>query len=264
MKYVVAAFLALVAALIAGGAPTARGETITIAAAVSLKDALSDVAVRYKAETGDSVEFTFGSSGQLANQVLNGAPVDLFVSAANKQVDDLAKAGAIVGSSRRVVAGNSLVLVVPAECESAPTSLRALTAPVVTRVAVGEPGSVPAGQYAREALERAGVWGGIRDKLVLGTNVRQVLDYVERGEVSAGIVYATDAKQAGAEVRVACAIDPRDHGPIVYPAAIVKASAKRAAARRFLDYLSSEAGQSRLKKYGFSPPPVGSSAPSPQ
>jgi len=264
MKCVLAAFFVLVAALTAGGAPSARGEAITVAAAVSLKEALSDVAVRYKAETGEGVEFTFGSSGQLANQVLNGAPVDLFVSAANRQVDDLDKAGAIVDSSRRVVAGNSLVLVVPAGSDKAPTSLGALTTPAVTRVAVGEPGSVPAGQYAREALERAGVWAAVRDKLVLGTNVRQVLDYVERGEVSAGIVYATDAKQAGAKVRVACVIDPRDHGPIVYPAAIVKASAKRAAARLFLDYLTSEAGQSCLKKHGFSPPPVESSAPPPQ
>jgi molybdate transport system substrate-binding protein len=114
---------------------------------------------------------------------------------------------------------------------------------------------VPAGQYAEQALTRAGVADALRDKLVLGSNVRQVLDYVERGEVSAGLVYATDARAAGDKVRVACAVDPADHEPIVYPAAIVKASAKRPAAARFLAYVKSEKGRAQLKEFGFAPPP---------
>jgi len=234
----------------------ACAETITVAVAISLKDALSKLAAQYQAATGERVEFTFGSSGQLATQIANGAPIDLFISAASKQVDDLAKAGVIDDKTRRVIAGNALVLIVPPDSKSPPESLKALVRGEVTRIAVGEPRSVPAGQYAAQALRAAGVADVIKEKLVLGTNVRQVLDYVQRGEVSAGLVYATDAKIAGEKARVTCAVDGGDHEPIVYPAVAVKASAKQAAAMRFLDFLASEKGQAGLKEFGFTSPPA--------
>lgn len=252
---------ALAFALACAVTSAAFAQTITVAAAISLKDALTKVAERYKTDTGETVELTFGSSGQLANQILNGAPVDLFISAANKQVDDLSKAGAADNATRKVVAGNSLVLIVPPESKSPPDSIKALAEAGITRIAVGEPKSVPAGQYAQQALKHAGVADAVKDKLVFGTNVRQVLDYVERGEVSAGIVYATDAKVAEGKVRVACTVDASGHEPIVYPAVLVKASAKRAAATRFLDYVLSEKGQSALKDFGFSPPPKPTNQP---
>src|SRR5258708_5578290 len=128
----------------------AFAETITVAAAISLKDALTKVAERYKTDTGETVELTFGSSGQLASQILNGAPVDLFISAANKQVDDVSKAGAVDDTTRKVIAGNALVLIVPPESKSPPDSIKALTGAGITRIAVGEPKSVPAGQYAQQ------------------------------------------------------------------------------------------------------------------
>jgi molybdate transport system substrate-binding protein len=236
-------------------AAPAFAETIHVAAAISLKEALAKVAEQYKADTGEVVEFTLGSSGQLKSQIENGAPVDLFISAANQQVDDLVKAGVVDDAGRKVIAGNSLVLIVPAESKVPLDSLKGLTAAGVTRIAIGEPKSVPAGRYAEQALKRAGVAEGVKEKLVLGTNVRQVLDYVERGEVSAGLVYATDAKAAGEKVRVICTVDAADHEPIVYPAAIVKSSTRRAAAGKFLDYLLSEKGQARLKDFGFASPP---------
>lgn len=236
-----------------------EAETITVAAAISLKDALTNAAKQYKADSGDEVEFSFASSGQLANQILNGAPVDLFISAANKQVDELSKAGTIDDASRKVVAGNSLVLIVPVDSKSPPDSLKALTGNGIAKIAIGEPRTVPAGQYAQEALKHAGVMEAIKEKLILGANVRQVLDYVQRGEVSAGLVYATDAKIAGDKVRVAATVDSAEHEPIVYPAAIVKASKKAVAAKKFLDFLLSEKGQAALKEFGFSPPPKGKS-----
>jgi molybdate transport system substrate-binding protein len=242
----------LLACIISSGA---FAETITVAAAISLKDALSKVAEQYKAETGDAVEFALGSSGQLANQILNGAPIDLFVSAANKQVDDLVKPGMVDDASRKVIASNSLVLIAPPEDPSPPRSIKALAEAGVTKIAVGDPKSVPAGQYAQQAIKYAGIVEAVKEKLVLGTNVRQVLDYVERGEVSAGIVYATDAKVAGEKVRVTCTIDAGDHEAIVYPAVLVKASSKQAAAARFLAYLLSDKGQAALKEFGFAPPP---------
>ena len=251
---------ALAFALVLVVASAAAAETITVAAAISLKDALAKAAERYRADTGESVELTVGSSGQLASQIANGAPVDLFLSAANKQVDELIKQGVLDEATRKVVAGNALVLVVPADAKSPPASLKELAQGATGKVAIGEPRSVPAGQYAEQALKSAGVAEALKDRLVLGTNVRQVLDYVERGEVSAGLVYATDvvgagAKAGGAKVRVACEIAAGEHEPIVYPAAVVKASRRRAAAAKFLDYLASEKGQACLKEFGFTPPP---------
>src|SRR5207237_2691665 len=134
---------------------------------------------------------------------------------------------------------------------SAPSSFEGLKETAVTRIAIGEPTTVPAGQYAMQALTAMKLADVVRSRLVYGSNVRQVLDYVERGEVAAGIVYATDAKAAGENVRVTCTIDAADHEPIVYPAVLVKASSRRAAAARFLAYLLSDKGQARLKQFCF-------------
>ena len=230
-------------------------ETITVAAAISLKDALTKVSEQYKVETGDSVELNWGSSGQLATQILNGAPVDLFISAAEKQIKDLSKAGVLVETTRSIVATNSLVVIVPSESNASPDSVKALADRQVTRIAIGQPESVPAGRYAEQAFAHAGITKEVRDKLILGTNVRQVLDYVERGEVSAGLVYATDAKLAGDKIRLTCTVDAGEHEPIVYPAVVVKTSAKQEAAARFLKYLLSKKGQACLREFGFAPPP---------
>lgn len=239
-------------------ASAAFADSITVAAAISLKDALAKVAAQYQSDTGQVVEFSFGSSGQLAGQIESGAPVDLFISAGNKQVDDLAKAGVVDKATRKVVAGNALVLIVPVDSKSPPNSLAALVDADVMRIAIGEPQSVPAGQYAQQAFAHAGVAEAVKDKLVFGTNVRQVLDYVERGEVSAGLVYATDAKVSGDNVRVTCTVDDAEHDPIVYPAVLVSTSKKQPAAGKFVEYLLSDKGQAKLREFGFAPPPQNS------
>ena len=188
-------------------------EPIRVGAAISLKEALTRSADAFTKDTGVAVEMTFGSSGQILGQIRNGAPIDLFISAAHKQIDDLEKEGLAEPKTRRVIAGNVLVLIVPADADerSAPRSVADLAKPSVKRIAIGEPKTVPAGQYATQALQitRARIAGP--RPADLGTNVRQVLDYVERGEVDAGIVYATDAggRRQGPRRRVDRAATPR-------------------------------------------------------
>jgi molybdate transport system substrate-binding protein len=185
-------------------------------------------------------------------QVGNGAPIDAFISAADKQVDALIEKGHLDKATRRVVAGNRLVLIVPADAKSAPALFKDLADAKHRRVAVGEPKTVPAGQCATQVLEKLGVADALAGRLVYGANVRQVLDYVTRGEVAAGIVYATDAKAAGDDkVRVVATADPEMHDPIVYPAAVVTKSGKRQAAARFLDFLGGDTARQILEDRGF-------------
>ncbi len=235
-------------------AAVSLADTVNVAAAISMKGALSKVAEQYKAETGVDVAFTFGASGQLMAQIQNGATVDLFISAAAKQADDLVKAGVADAKSQKIIATNSLVLVTPKAGKAAPKSLQDLADSAITKIAIGEPKSVPAGQYAEQAMKSANVYDAVKNKLVYGMNVRQVLDYVERGDVSAGLVYATDAHLSGDKVQIAFTVDASTHDPIVYPAVIITATKQRAAAEKFLDYLTSEKGQKVLAGFGFAPP----------
>ena len=243
--------LLLALCLLASWAPRAASDELRVGAAASLQDALRRIAAGYEKQTGSKVLFHFGSSGQVMSQVRNGAPIDVFISAAERQVDELEREGLVVGRTRRVVAGNRVVLVVPAAAKDAPGDFAALASPSVKRVAVGEPKTVPAGHYAAQVLAHAGVAESLRGRLVYGANVRQVLGYVERGEVAAGIVYATDAKAAGDKVRVAAVADAAAHDRVVYPAVVVAASKRREAAVRFLDYLGSEHARAVLADSGF-------------
>jgi molybdate transport system substrate-binding protein len=238
--------LTLVVALLCG-ASSVRADELRVAAAVSLKEAMQDIAADFNKETGHEVKFAFGASGQLLEQIRAGAPVDAFVSAAPQQVDALEKDGLIREGTRRVVARNKLVLIVPHDAANAVDSFESLAK--ANRIAIGEPKSVPAGQYAQQVFAKLKL--DLKGKLVFGTNVRHVLDYVEKSEVDAGVVYATDAKQAGEKVRVVATAPKDSHDPIVYPAVVVKASAKPELAKQFVAYLSSDAAKKRLTERGF-------------
>lgn len=229
---------------------SASAETIRVGAAISLKDAFGEIAKQYETATGDHVEFVFGSSGQIMAQIKSGADMDGFVSAANKQVDDLAKEKLVDLATRRVVVSNALVLVVPADAKDAPTSFEGLTSTV--KVAIGEPKTVPAGQYAQQVFTSLKLTDALANKLVYGTNVRQVLTYVERGEVSAGVVYASDAKESGEKVRVVATADEKSHEPIVYPGVVVSTSKKQDATKKFLDYLGEAQAKAVFQAKGFS------------
>lgn len=250
----------LVAAVVLLAQALAAADVVRVAAAISMKDALADVAKSYEAATGDTVEFTLGSSGQLMSQIRNGADVDVFVSAAAKQMDELAKEKLIDATTRRDVAGNALVLIAPRMSPYTPVTSFADLAKAA-RIAIGEPKSVPAGAYAEQTLRSLKLDAAVANKIVYGTNVRQVLSYIERGDVAAGLVYATDARESGDKV-VVIAIAPADsHEPIVYPAAIVANTKNRLNAERFLTFLVAPQAQAALAARGFAPAPSATTRP---
>lgn len=242
-------------------------EEIRVAAAISLREAFEAIAADFEKETRVHVALTFGSSGQLLAQIRNGAPVDVFVSAGNEQADALEAEGLVKSGTRRVVAGNRLVLIVPrgertagaaqgaaggAPAEAEVSRFEELSKPQVKRVAIGDPNTVPAGQYAAQVLEKLHLLEALKERLVYGTNVRQVLDYVVRGEVSAGLVYATDARTEGEKVTVVATADAGWHKPIEYPAVVLKASRQAQAGERFLRFLGEAKAGEALQSRGFS------------
>jgi molybdate transport system substrate-binding protein len=235
----------------------AAEDEITVSAAISLKEALTEAASKYVSRGGDHVVFNFGASGALEAQIKQGAPVDLFISAGTQQVDELIAAGQADRSSRRAIARNALVLVVPIVAKDPPRGFDELSSDRAHKIAIGEPKAVPAGTYAMQTLTALHLAEPLRDRLIFGANVRQVLDYVCRDEVDAGIVYATDAASAKDQVKVVATADPTTHEPIEYPAVIITGSAHTAAARRFLDFVASSEAQGVFAARGFeSPSPV--------
>ncbi len=231
--------------------PAGDNAAITVSAAVSLKDVFNEIGVLYKARTGSDAAFNFGASGNLQRQIEAGAPSDVFASAGSKQMDELAAKGLIDDGSRRDMAANTLVLVVPSGLRLTIAGFSDLANAEVKRIAVGNPKTVPAGQYTEQVFTRSGIKQGLEPKLILAEDVRQVLDYVKRGEVDAGIVYATDAQIAGDRVRVAATAPDGGHDPILYPIAVIKDTKNKRAASQFVDTVMSPEGQAILEKYGF-------------
>ncbi len=228
-----------------------NNKEILISAAVSLKDAFEEIGAIYEKQTKVQVRFNFGSSGLLQKQIETGAPVDVFASAGAKQMDALQARRLIDSKTRRNFAGNTLVLVVPAHSKILLRSFSDLARPEVMRVAIGNPKTVPAGQYGQEVLRNLNLLDKLQSRFVLAENVRQVLDYVVRGEVEAGIVYASDVEGARGKITVAAHAPKGSNASIQYPIAVVIGTAKQIDARRFIDLTLSDRGQTILKKYGF-------------
>lgn len=232
-------------------------DTILVAAAASLTDAFGEIGRAFTRTSGGQVvvRFSFGASGALAQQIAQGAPVDVFASAGEKEITTLARSGRIEPATRAAFAGNRLALIASTRMFTEvdkPPSWYDLTTSYVRRVALGNPDTVPAGRYARQLLERKGYWPAVRAKVIFAENVRQALTYVASGDVDAGIVFVTDAKSAGRRVRVlATSLPGRDHDPIVYPAAVVAGSENAASARRFVAFLRGATAQAILRRYGF-------------
>ena len=247
----------VLSAAVANGCCPAQ-TTLTVSAAASLKDALIETEMAYKqSQSGIAFANNFGASGTLAAQIGQGAPVDIFLSAAAMPMDSLAASGMIVPSTRRNLFGNSLVLIAPRD--SRLQDFQGLTGSSVRLIAMGDPASVPAGQYGRQSLVSLHLWDKLNAKLVLGRDVRQVLTYVETGNADAGLVYATDAL-ISSKVRVVATVPQSAHDPIVYPVAMVKGSHVEAAARQFIDYLTGPAARGIFQKHGFCLPNATSSA----
>jgi molybdate transport system substrate-binding protein len=237
------------AAAIQRPAPEPKRE-FTVSAAASLKDVLDQIAQLYRAEMLDvTIHFNLGASGTLQRQIEEGAPVDLFISASEDQMNSLESKGLLLSGTRRDLVRNSVVLIVP-KGKTEILSFQDLVRPEVKHISIGEPRTVPAGKYAQEVLTHFHVYDQLKPKLVLASDVRQVLTYVSTGNVDAGIVYATDA-QTTPEVNVVTTAPDDSHAPVIYPVAVLKSSKASEEAKRFLDFLAGEKAQKVFEKYGF-------------
>jgi molybdate transport system substrate-binding protein len=226
---------------------------ITVSAAASLTNAFKDIGGAYEKEhAGDKVLFNFAASDPLVQQIAKGAPVDVFASADQDAMDKAESLKLLAAGSRRDFATNTLVLIAPVNSKLALTGAADLRQAAVTRVTMGNPASVPVGRYTRQALEQARLWTAVEPKAIFGTSVRQSLDYVARGEVDAGFVYATDAIVQKDKVRVIATLPTTT--PVSYPIAAIAAGPQPAAGRRFVDYVLSPAAQAILARHGFGRP----------
>ena len=259
LKIIQTCLAAILVLLSAAGAGFARlrytqeaQQQLTVSAAISLKDALDKVAQLYRAEWPDTViHFNLGASGTLQRQIEQGAPVDIFISASEDQMDWLESKGLLLAGTRRNLLRNAIVLIVP-KGKTGIASFQDLARPEVKVIAVGEPQTVPAGKYAQEVLTHFHLYEQLKPKFVLGNDVRQVLTYVSTGNADAGIVYATDAKTTD-QVTVAATAPEDSHSPVIYPVAILKSSKEADQAKRFLDFLAGTKAQEVFGKYGFEP-----------
>lgn len=225
--------------------------SLTVAAAASLKDAITEASTAYKEEEPNvTIAYTFGSSGTLQQQIEQGAPVDVFISAANKQIDALESKALVEAGTKTNLVGNEVVAVA-VNGTTTIEDFRDLGSDKVQQIGVGAPESLPAGEYAKQVLSSLGLWDQLQPKLVLAKDVRQVLTYVETGNVDVGIVYATDAKISD-KVKVVAKAPVGSHKPVIYPAVVIKGSKNPEAAKEFVEFLAqSDRAAAVFAKYGF-------------
>lgn len=224
--------------------------TLTISAAVSLKDAMDIIQNNYQEIHPEvTLNFNFGGSGSLQQQISQGAPVDLFFSAAEDKFDLLLEENAITKENHTNLLGNELVLVVP-KGQQTVQSFDNLTNQIINQIAIGTPETVPAGKYAKEVLESMKLWTALEDKIIYTKDVRQVLAYIETGNVDAGIVYKTDALMSE-QVDIVARADASTHTAIVYPVGILKDTKQYEVAKDFYTYLQSDEALKVFEEYGF-------------
>lgn len=233
-------------------ATPAQAVELNVSAAVSLKDALAEIQTNYQANHPEiKLVYNLGASGALQKQIEQGAPADLFISAAPKQMDELTAKNLINTVSRKNLVENKLVLIAPHNSTLNLTSFNDLAQGQVKQFSMGEQATVPAGQYAQAVLTKLGIADAVKGKAVLAKDVRTVLAYVETGNVDAGIVYKTDAASTS-KVKIVAVAPEGSHEPIVYPAAVLTTAKQGKAADEFLQYLLSPESKAVFEKYGFS------------
>lgn len=243
----VACALAFVITL--NGCRAPQRTTLTLSIAASLQDAMSEVEAEYQREHGDVVfRNNFGSSGTLAQEIEEGAPVDVFLSAGTRPVDQLDGKGLLQPGSRMNLLRNSLVLIAPRGSDL--QGFEQLSGKKVRLLALGDPASVPAGQYGQQTLESLHLYDLLKSKIVLGKDVRQVLTYVETGNADAGLVYATDARISN-EVRLVAVASEELHDPIVYPMTEIRGTRNDAAVRAFIAFVRSPRARAIFERHGF-------------
>ena len=242
--------LAWAGAMLLAGPSALQSAEITVFAAASLKDVLTEIRAGYERESGDKVIFSFGASNVLARQIEEGAPADLIFSADEAKMDGLDKKALLLPGTRRSVLSNTLVIVLAADATAAPKSVGDLAKPEFAKLALAETQSVPAGIYAREYLEKVNVWASVKDKVVPTENVRAALAAVESGNVEAGIVYNTDAL-ISKKVKIALEVPVAEGPRISYPIAVIKESKQPESAKAFAAHLAKPAARGVFEKFGF-------------
>jgi molybdate transport system substrate-binding protein len=240
---------------LAGLATPARGQELVFSVAISMKEAIEELGRQFeRAHPGVRLRYNLGASGDLQKQIEAGAPADLFISAAPRQMDELERQGLIAPGSRRVFARNLLTVVAPSDSRLDLRSPGDLLQPRAQRIVIGNPKTVPAGQYAETSFRALGLWEPLRPKLIFAENARQALEYVSRGEVEAGVVYATDIAIRPGRITEAFRLPAESYPPVTYPVAAVAASPNQRLARAFIDLLVGREGQAVLARHGFQPP----------
>ncbi len=226
---------------------------LTVSAAASLTNAFREIGPLFEAANpGTKVQFNFAASGVLLQQIAKGAPADVFASADQDTMNQAQSQGLVKEAQRRNFVSNSLVVIVPSASANVPKAVGDLTQAAYAKIAIGLPASVPVGRYTKSVLEGANLWSAIEPKMVGATNVRQALDYVQRGEVDAGFVYSTDAAIMQDKVKVALTVPTPT--PILYPVAPLPAGPNAAQGEKFVEFLFTPPAQAVLAKYGFGKP----------
>lgn len=223
---------------------------LTVFAAASLTDALKEIGANYEKQSDDKVAFNFGASSLLARQIEEGAPADIFFSADEAKMDQLEKKDLVIRETRKSRLSNSLVIVTAADSDIKINSPSDLADPKIRRIALADPKAVPAGVYSKAFLEKEKLWNAVEPKVIPTDNVRAALAAVESGNIEAGMVFKTDAA-ISKKVKVAYEVPPADSPKISYPMAVMKSSKAIESAKKFLDYLSSDAAAKTFEKYGF-------------
>lgn len=224
---------------------------LNVSAALGLKEALLDIKKDYEqSNPAVKIVFNLAAAGVLEAQIEQGAPADIFISAANKQINDLAKKNLIDEATRKNIVSNKLVLIVPKESTLNIKSFQDLASSNVIHYGLGETDTVPAGQYGKEVLEHLGVWEQVKNKAVLAKDVRTILSYVETGNADAGIVFSTVAVTSD-KIKIAAAAPNNSHEPIIFPGVVLANCKHPEAAKDFLNYLGTPSAMAIFKKYGF-------------
>jgi len=224
---------------------------LNVSAALGLKEALLDIQKDYEASHPNvKIVYNLAAAGVLQSQIEQGAPADIFISAANTQVDALEKKNLIDASTRRNLVSNSLVLIVAKDSTLDLNGFNDLVKSEVIHYGLGEPQTVPAGQYGVEVLKYLNIWDKVQSKAVLAKDVRTILTYVETGDVEAGIVFSTVAATSD-KVKIVATAPNGSHESIVFPGVVLTNSPHHEAAQDFLNYLASPTGMKMFQKYGF-------------
>ena len=251
-RLTVSLLLSMLVLTMAVAAP-AKAQELIVSAAASLTDAFKDIEPGFEAaHPGVDVVMNFASSGALYRQIEQGAPADVFASANPKWMAKAVEAGFVTSGDEKVFAHNSLVLATPADNPAGVTGLGDLTGGKVKSIGIGTPKTVPAGKYAQGALEAKGLYETLTPKMIFGESVRQVLDYLSRGEIDCGFVYGTDAVKAGDKVKIIAEIPLKK--PVTYPIAVLKEAAQPDLAKAFVAYILSPEGAAKLEARGFKKP----------